>query len=135
VGQRTRVVLEDAVSGQALLHRASRLRPDLVGAAAVFASKDKGIAGLLADFVRELAYHLANLAIAIDPVRIVVGGGMVRAWDHFAAGLRTALDAAVPYPPELVRARFPYDAPLLGALALGTAAAREKTQLEKGLSG
>lgn len=137
VGAPTRLLLEDAVSGKALLRRASRLRPDLGGPAAVFAgaAHDHRIAGLLADFVRELAYHLANLAIAIDPVRIVVGGGMVRAWDHLAGGLRAALDAAVPYPPELVRARFPYDAPLMGALALGTAAAREKTQLEKGLSG
>jgi glucokinase len=135
-----RVPLEDAVSGKALLRRASRLRPDLAGAAAVFAgaAQDRGIARLLADFVRELAYHLANLAIAIDPVRIVVGGGMVRAWDQLVGGLRAALDAAVPYPPELVRARFPYDAPLMGALALGTAAARDvlgTTQLEKGLSG
>jgi glucokinase len=138
VGEPTRLLLEDAVSGKALLQRASRLRPDLGDPAAVFAGAghDRGIARLLADFVRELAYHLANLAIAIDPVRIVVGGGMVRAWDHLAGGLRAALDAAVPYPPELVRARFPYDAPLMGALALGTAAAREgRTQLEKGLSG
>jgi glucokinase len=138
VGTATRTVLEDAVSGKALLRRASRLRPDLTDAAAVFAgaAQDRGIARLLADFVRELAYHLANLAITIDPARIVVGGGMVRAWDQLATGLRAALDAAVPYPPELVRARFPYDAPLMGALALGTAAAREeRTQLEKGLSG
>jgi glucokinase len=138
-----RVPLEDAVSGQALLRRAARLRPDLAGAAAVFAgaAQDRGIARLLADFVRELAFHLTNLAIAIDPVRIVVGGGMVHAWDQLAAGLRAALDAAVPYPPELVRARFPFDAPLMGALALGTAAAREAlsrpdgTHLQKGLSG
>jgi glucokinase len=66
-----------------------------------------------------------NLAIAIDPVRIVVGGGMVRSWDRFHGGLRAALDAAVPFPPELVPADFPFDAPLMGAVALGTAAARE----------
>jgi glucokinase len=71
---------------------------------------------------------------------------MVRSWDQLAAGLRTALDAAVPFPPELVPARFPFDAPLMGALALGTAAARDllgrprrtqlkKGQLKKGLSG
>ena len=138
VGEPARLLLEDAVSGNALLRRASRLRPDLAGAAAVFASQDVAVKRLLADFVRELAFHLTNLAIAIDPVRIVVGGGMVHAWDHLVGGLRAALDAAVPYPPELVRARFPFDAPLMGALALGTAAARDRrdrTQLEKGLSG
>jgi glucokinase len=50
---------------------------------------------------------------------------MVRSWDVLYGPLRRALDAAVPYPPELVRAAFPFDAPLLGALALGRAAARE----------
>jgi glucokinase len=122
-----RVPLEDSVSGKALLRQAAGLRPDLAGGAAVFAGagQDPGIARLLADFVQELSFHLANLAIAIDPVRIVVGGGMVQSWDQLEPGLRAALDAAVPYPPELVPARFPFDAPLMGALALGTAAARD----------
>ncbi|MGH3470474.1 MAG: hypothetical protein ACRDPG_00310, partial [Nocardioidaceae bacterium] len=61
------------------------------------------------------------------PERIVVGGGMVRWWDHFAKVLRHDLDAAVPYPPELVPARYPYDAPLRGALSLGCDAARVRT--------
>ena len=66
-----------------------------------------------------------NLTIAVDPERIAVGGGMVRSWAALHGPLRRALDAAVPYPPELVRAAFPFDAPLLGALALGLEAARE----------
>jgi glucokinase len=122
-----RVPLEDSVSGKALLQAASRLRPPADGAAAVFASADHDprIAGLLGDFVAELSYHVVNLAIAIDPVRIAVGGGMVRSWGHLHGGLRAALDAAVPFPPELVVAQFPFDAPLMGALALGIAAARD----------
>ncbi len=40
-------------------------------------------------------------------------------------GLRAALDAAVPFPPDLALADFPFDAPPMGAPALGTAAARE----------
>ena len=67
--------------------------------------------------------HVVNLAVAVDPARIVVGGGMVRSWARLAPGLRRALDAAVPFPPELVTAEFPFDAPLIGALALGVAAA------------
>jgi glucokinase len=137
-----RVPLEDAVSGKALMRRANRLLPS-ASPAAVFAgaADHAGIARLLADFVRELSYHLVNLAIAVDPVRIAVGGGMVRSWDQLQGGMRAALDAAVPFPPELVPARFPFDAPLRGALALGTAAAREllgtppTTRPAKGLSG
>ena len=34
--------------------------------------------------------------------------------------------AALPYPPDLVVARFPCDAPLLGALAFATNAARDR---------
>ena len=79
----------------------------------------------VSEFVTELAFHVVNLAICVNPVRIAVGGGMVRSWDQLRDGLRRALDAAVPYPPELVPAEFPFDAPLMGALALGTAAARQ----------
>ena len=39
--------------------------------------------------------------------------------------LERALRAGVPYPPELVLAEFPYDAPLMGALALAVEAAQE----------
>jgi glucokinase len=89
------------------------------------ADDDPRAAALLADFVAELAFHLVNLTIAIDPARIVVGGGLVRSWPRLGPGLRAALEAAVPFPPELVLADFPHDAPLLGALALSTTAARE----------
>jgi glucokinase len=58
------------------------------------------------------------LAILVDPVRIAVGGGIVRSWDRIGPGLEAALQAGVPFPPELVLAHFPNDAPLLGAVAL-----------------
>lgn len=122
-----RVPLEDAVSGMALLRQASAVLPHATGAVDVFerADDDPRMARLLDDFVAELSFHLVNLAVAVDPQRIVVGGGMARSWDRMHASLRGALDAAVPFPPELVLADFPFDAPLMGALALGTAAARD----------
>jgi glucokinase len=132
--------LEDVVSGMAL-GRAATALSTMDSAAAVFdaAASDPRMAQVLASFLDELSYHLVNLAIAIDPARIVVGGGMVRSWGQLRDGLRNALDAAVPYPPELVVAHFPFDAPLMGALALGTAAAAETdarrpitTQMRKG---
>jgi len=121
-----RTPLEEAVSGGALLAAAAAAAPEFSGAAAFFGktADDPALAGVLADFLTELAFHLVNLAIAVDPQRIAVGGGMVRAWDLIGPPLRAALDAAVPYPPELVIAAFPYDAPLIGALSQGVAAAR-----------
>lgn len=120
-----RTILEDVVSGQALAAAGSARLRQSVTAAEVFALAETqpDAAALTGTFIRELAMHVVNLAIAIDPVRIVGGGGLVGSWAQIAPGLRRALDAAVPFPPELMVARFPYDAPLVGVLALGVEAA------------
>ncbi len=80
------------------------------------------------DFVDELAFHLVNAAILINPARIAVGGGMVGSWARIEPRLAEALRQAVPFPPELVIAHFPQDAPLLGAIALAVDAAAEDGQ-------
>jgi len=48
---------------------------------------------------------------------------IVRSWPRIERGLRRALDETVPFPPDLVLARFPHDAALRGALALAVDAA------------
>lgn len=118
-------ILEDVVSGQALAAAGTARLGEPVTAADVFtlAHSRRDAAVLVDAFVRELAMHVVNLAIAVDPVRIVGGGGIVGSWAQISPELRRALDAAVPFPPELVLAQFPYDAPLIGALALGVEAA------------
>lgn len=141
-----RTPLEDVISGKSLMMEVAALPwpggqgPDGRGHGGqgpdgsdgvsrdVFAraADDPRLVRIFDRFVAELSFHLVNLAIAVDPARIAVGGGMVRSWDLLRGGLRQALDAAVPYPPELVRAAYPYDAPLMGALALGLAALREE---------
>ena len=118
-----RVTLEDMVSGQALQRRAG-LQGRRMTAAEVFAAAadDPGLDSLIADFARELAFHVVNLAIAVNPARNAVGGGLTRSWDRIGPRLQAALSLA-PYPPELVLARFPHEAPLLGAVALAVDAA------------
>jgi glucokinase len=117
--QGKRMPLEDMVSGLALRRRADALGRKLT-AAEVFSvgQSDANLDELIADFVDELAFHVVNLAILVDPARIAVGGGMTRSWDRIGPGLADALNAGVPYPPELVLAHFPHEAPLLGAVAL-----------------
>jgi hypothetical protein len=66
---------------------------------------------------------VVNLAIAVNPARIAAGGGITRSWDRIEPRLTEALRAGVPYPPDLVLAHFPHDAPLLGAVALAVDAA------------
>jgi glucokinase len=117
--------LEDVVSGKAL----SLASTGIVGAAdvaALFAREQTDFRAqrLCAQFLDELAYHLVNLTVALDPARVVVGGGLVRLWPRLAPPLSAALEAAVPFPPELVRGAFPFDAPLLGALAMASDAYR-----------
>jgi len=97
----------------------------LLSAAEVFAAavSDRDLDDLISDFVDELAFHVVNLAIAVNPARIAVGGGITRSWDRIRPRLDEALLSGVPYPPELVLAHFPQEAPLLGAVALAVDAA------------
>jgi glucokinase len=120
-----RRTLEDAVSGRGLAAVTEAELGRRLTAAEVFelAETDPASARVVSAFISELAQHVVNLAIAVDPVRIAVGGGMVRSWARIGPTLRRALEAAAPYPPQLVLADFPFDAPLIGALALGVEAA------------
>jgi glucokinase len=128
-----RTMLEEMVSGQALARRAGGQpgRSRQLTAADVFGAGagDTALRKLVAEFTAELAFHLVNLAILVNPVRIAVGGGLVRSWNQLGPPLQAALSAGVPFPPELVVASFPYDAPLLGAVALAVdaAASRDST--------
>jgi glucokinase len=122
-----RVPLEWMVSARALAKRATSAvgsARELSAAEAFKASAaDQVLADVIDEFIAELAFHLVNLAISIDPVRIAVGGGMTASWQRLRPGLEQALQAGVPFPPELVLAAFPSDAPLIGAVALAVAAA------------
>ncbi|HEX3288837.1 MAG TPA: ROK family protein [Mycobacterium sp.] len=122
--------LEDVVSGKALQETAAGLpgAPD-VGQLFDMPPTDAEVARILDEFMTELCFHLVNLTIALDPERIVVGGGLTRAWPRLRPRLAEALASSVPYPPELAVAAHPYDAPLIGALALGRSAARQSHAL------
>jgi predicted NBD/HSP70 family sugar kinase len=126
-----RIPLEDVASGQGIARQAARRRGHGPGgapsAAGVFqaSQRDPELASLLSDTIAELSYHLVNLAICLNPARIAVGGGLVRSWDRLGPPLAQALGAGTPFPPDLVVARFPYDAPLRGAAALAAETAAD----------
>ncbi len=112
--------LEEAVGGRGLGGRASRLLGRPVTAAELFALAKENVEAkeLVTAALDELSMHVANLAIALDPERIAVGGGLVRSADVLLPALADRLAHAVPFPPQLVAARFDQDAALLGAVAL-----------------
>jgi glucokinase len=128
VGDAGYLPLEETVSGRALARLSGR-----PAAEAFAAGADPRLAAIADQFTAELAFHVVNLAICIDPVRIAVGGGMTRSWDRIRPWLDAALDAAAPYRPELVLASFPFDAPLMGALALAVDAT-EAVQAHDGVT-
>jgi glucokinase len=114
-----RAPLEERVGGGAIGAR-GRAVGGSGDAASVFAlARTTATARELIDeALEELALHLANAATLIDPARITVGGGMVGSADVVLPALKAVVDRAVPFPPEIVTARFAQDGPLVGAAAL-----------------
>lgn len=112
--------LEEAVGGRGLGGRASALlgRPVTAGELFGLARENAQAKELVGAALDELSMHVANLAIALDPQRVAVGGGLVRSADILLPALRERLAQAVPFPPELVSAKFDQDASLLGAIAI-----------------
>jgi predicted NBD/HSP70 family sugar kinase len=114
-----RAPLEEMVSGAGLAARGSALLGRPVTAMDLFALSDHPIVSqLLDDAVKAIAVVVANLSITLDPERVVVGGGMMRAAQHILPRLSAEVARTVPFPPAIQTARFVNDASLLGALAL-----------------
>jgi glucokinase len=110
--------LEEFAGGRAIGERASELLGEPLTAAEVFDHPDPRARELLDAALDALAVQVANMAIAIDPARIAVGGGLMSRADAVLAALNRRLSAAAPFPPELVPAEFVHDGPLRGAIAL-----------------
>jgi glucokinase len=115
--------LEEYAGGRAIGERGSRLLGGALTAADVFAYSDPRARSLVDEALAELGVHVANLAIALDPERIALAGGLMASGDVVMAALSRRLRFAVPFPPELVPARFLYDGALRGAIALALDAA------------
>jgi glucokinase len=113
-----RAPLEEAVGGRFIGERASLLLGESLSTADLFAHPDIRARFLVDEVLAELATHVANLAILIDPARVAVGGGLMRSGDVILRALAFRLGYAVPFPPEIVAARFLHDASLHGAIAL-----------------
>jgi len=113
-----RAPLEEIAGGRAIGERGSRLLGGTLTAADVFVHPDPRARVLVEETLAELAVHVANMAIVIDPARIAVGGGLMSHREVVLAALEERLCSAVPFPPELVAARFVHDGSLRGAIAL-----------------
>jgi glucokinase len=122
--------LEEFVGGRALGERASALLGEELSAADVFANPELPPA-FVNHWLAELTMHVANLAIAIDPQRIALGGGLMAHGDTILPALRERVLEAVPFPPDVVPARFLYDGALRGAVALALDGVSELTEVRQ----
>ena len=117
---------EERLGGRGVARRASELlgEPiDLPGLVALAERKSEA-AALVDELWGEIAVLAANLAIALDPEVLVLGGGYVRSGPSLPAHVAALVERAVPYPPRVELSRYGGDASLYGAAALGVKAAR-----------
>lgn len=116
-----RAPLEEFVGGNAIAAAAREELGESLTTEEAFARAGRGD-GRAQSFLRprldEISFHLTTLAIALDPERLVIGGGLARSADVILPVLADYVTRFVPEPPQLVPARFTRHAGLLGAVAL-----------------
>ncbi|HEX7735757.1 MAG TPA: ROK family protein, partial [Ktedonobacteraceae bacterium] len=102
--------LEECIGGKAVGERGSLLLGTNVSTADLFASSNPRALALIDEVLAELALHITNMAIVLDPARVAVGGGWMAAGDRILAALKARFSFAVPFPPVVVPAKFVHDA-------------------------
>jgi glucokinase len=127
-----RAPLEELMSGDAIGRRGSRLFGAPVSAAEVFAlaETDRRLRFLVDESLSELAVHVANWCVLTDPARVAIGGGLMNSGELILAALAHRVGFAVPFPPEIVAARFTQDGALLGAVSGALEAVGRNRQLD-----
>jgi glucokinase len=120
-----RAPLEEFVGGGAIAARIRRRFGQDATPDAIFGAVDtSGDAHAFVEAtLEEIGFHVTNLAIALDPARIAVAGGLMRSEDLVLPRLRAHLQCFVPFPPEVVAGTFTLDGGLMGGIALGLEAA------------
>ena len=109
--------LEEVAGGSALLQAAGAHFGQTMNAADLFADRPERRA-FISDALQILATAVANMAVLVNPARIVVGGGMTASADVVLPILRAELARIAPFPPDLRLAHYVQDASLHGAIFL-----------------
>jgi glucokinase len=109
--------LETEVGGAGVRNRAQAL--GLAGGfAELMVSSDRTAMALVDDVLQQIAMNVTNMAILLDPARIVLGGGYAGSGDRLVAVITDSLRQHAPAQPEVVIGRFGSNAGLYGAVAV-----------------
>lgn len=92
--------------------------PSSVAETVELAETDETARLFIDDLWTGIAVMTANLCTALNTSVVSLGGGYVRGDAGIVERIRELTERAVPYPPQVVRARFGADASLRGAAAL-----------------
>ena len=124
-----RVPLEEFVGGGAIAARIARRFGSQATPDTVYAAIETSVEAreFVEEIMTEIAFHLSNLTIALDPSRISVAGGLMRSQDVVLPRLQAHVRRFVPFPPEVVTGSFLLDGGLMGGIALGLEAAGEES--------
>jgi glucokinase len=109
--------LEEAVGGAGVRRRATDIGT-AGGFAELLASSRPDARALAEDVLDQIAASVTNMAILVDPDRVVLGGGYTRAGELLVDRIDGSLRRHAPSPPAVVIGRFGPDAGLRGAMAL-----------------
>lgn len=120
-----RAPLEEAVSGRVLDELATAAAGRRTTAVEALLGDDAALREALEPALALLDLAVVNACCLLDPDRVVVAGGLLRAGEVLLPRLRRALERGVPVPPVVTPAHRPYDAPLHGALLLADRALGE----------
>lgn len=110
--------LEQIVGGKGLGDRATELLGVPTDAAELFSRSDPAARQVLHHALGVLASAVANIAVLLDPAKVVLGGGMMASAEVLLPVIASQLRRTVPFPPQVQAARFTEDASLHGAIAL-----------------
>lgn len=118
-----RAPLEEFVGGGAIHERVQRRFGSEATVEEIFrrataAPLDPEACAFVEATLTEIAFHLTNLTIALDPERVVIGGGLMRSKALILPRLAAQLRRFVPFPPQIEEAHFSHDAGIMGAIAL-----------------
>jgi glucokinase len=114
--------LEVEVGGAGVRRRAEAIGID-GGFAELVASPAEVARTLTRSIVAQVAASVTNMAILVDPDRVVLGGGYTRSAHILVGAIEGALRRSAPVPPEVIVGRFGAEAGLYGAMALAQEAA------------
>lgn len=120
--QRRGIDLARTPAGTALLALAGG-DPEAVDASTVFAAaraSDPAATVLVDDLVTTLAWGISCLVCALNPRRVVIGGGLSRSADLFLDALRDRVASAVPFAPDWFVSDLGDEAVALGAVNQAT---------------